>query len=538
MMLRQYTKKRKLAETPEPEPRRGKSWERHLVFVVHKHAARRLHYDLRMELGGALKSFAVPKGPSLDPSVKRLAVMVEDHPFDYKDFEGVIPEGNYGAGAVMIWDTGYYGHPLATTKSESERLILEGMKKGDIKFTAAGRKLKGEFALVKTRWDDKSWLLLKKKDRFVSSADVLKQDRSVVSNKTLEEISGDGRAAFSGRNTAGPSRGQNTSLAAEVKNGRSAAMPHHVRPMLAASVKKAFNHPEWIFEIKWDGYRAVAEIDRKKILLYSRNQLPLMDRYSPVVDSLRELRFEAVLDGEIVVLDKKGKPDFQMLQDYRKSPQGRLVYYVFDMLFYQGRDITGLPLYKRKDLLKSILPPLPHAVFCDHVWKDGVSFFEAAKKKGLEGIMAKNAQSAYRAGIRSRDWLKIKNRLEQDCVIAGFTGPRGSRTYIGSLVLGAFDHGTLVYVGHSGGGFGRENLKSLYERLQPLVQNKCPFSVTPPEETPVTWVKPVLVGEFAFTEWTKDNVMRQPVFIRFREDKSADEAVREPVRTGKERGQP
>jgi bifunctional non-homologous end joining protein LigD len=542
MNLQQYKQKRVLNRTPEPKPSPGgKSREQHLVFVVHKHAARRLHYDLRLELEGVLKSFAVPKGPSLDPSVKRLAVMVEDHPFGYKDFEGVIPEGNYGAGAVMIWDRGYYGHPLAKTKAESEKLLLEGLKKGDMKFVLAGHKLKGEFALVKTGWDKKSWLLLKKKDRYVSLTDVLKEDRSVLSNKVLEEISTGNQTISSGQNTEIWRRGQAASAQPGIENAPPAPMPHHVRPMLAAGAQKPFNNPDWIFEIKWDGYRAIAETGRKNVLLYSRNQLPLMDRFPLVVDSLRTLQFDAVLDGEIVVLDKSGVPDFQMLQDFRKSRQGRLVYYVFDMLFCKGRDLTGLPLFKRKEVLKTILAPTPHIVFSDHVWRDGVSFFDAAKKKGLEGIMAKNSRGAYRAGIRSGDWLKVKNHLEQDCVIAGFTGPRGLRKYIGSLVLGAYEKGKFVYIGHSGGGFGRENLKALHERLQPLVQKNCPFPDAPPEDTPITWLKPVLVGEFAFTEWTKDNIMRQPVFVRFREDKNADEVVRDPSpaftkRGGKERG--
>ncbi len=516
MTLTPYRQKRTLSATPEPAPLQGGKAGHYLAFVVQKHAATRLHYDLRLEMGGVLRSFAVPKGPSLDPSAKRLAVLVEDHPFAYKDFEGYIPDGNYGAGGVIIWDRGFYGHPAATTRKDAERLLAEGFRKGDLKFMLAGQKLKGKFALVKTGWDSKSWLLIKKKDPYATSADVLDNDRSVVSGKTVAEISP----------SSGPSE-----HGAEVDSGnrraKLVAMPHHIRPMLAISGSKPFNHPEWLFEIKWDGYRAIAETGKGGAKLYSRNQTPLSRAFPPVVDSLKRLECEAVLDGEVVAVNAQGVPDFQMLQEYKKSGKGRLLYYVFDILHYQGRDVTGLPLVKRKELLKKIIPNSEHVKVSDHVWNDGVSFFRAARKKGLEGIMAKHSKSRYHEGVRSRKWLKIKNRLEQDCVIAGFTTPRGARKYVGSLVLGAFEKGKLVYVGHSGGGFGNEDLESAFEKLRPLVTDACPFTTLPPESDGVTWVRPVLVATFHFTEWTKDRIMRHPVLVRFREDKAVQEAVRE-----------
>lgn len=528
MKLKEYKEKRAFEKTPEPKAEPGhRGRPDQLVFVVHKHAASRLHYDLRLEMDGVLKSFAIPKGPSLDPSVKRLAVMVEDHPFDYRDFEGVIPEGNYGAGNVIIWDMGVYSHPLARNKEENEEALRKGLKKGDLKFILAGKKLKGEFALVKTGWDEKSWLLLKKKDQYTSTRDILEENRSVVSDKTVEEISGGEPGKPAGRRKPRPAGKLKTSTNELLKNAPAAAMPHKVTPMLASVAEAPFDHPDWIFEIKWDGYRAIAEIGNGTVALYSRNQKSFLNDYPSVIESLEKFNFEAVLDGEVVAVNKSGLPDFQKLQDYPKVRRGPLIYYVFDILFYEGHDLTGLPLSTRKEILKTLLPSTGQVRFADHVRKDGVSFFRAAKEKGLEGVVAKNGKSLYQKGVRSGNWLKIKNQLVQDCVIAGYTEPRRSRQYFGSLVLGAYEDGKFVYVGHSGGGFSAQKLKAIYERLQPLVRKDCPFKVKPPEDMPITWVEPVIVGEFAFTEWTKDNVMRHPVFLRFREDKTAREAVRE-----------
>jgi bifunctional non-homologous end joining protein LigD len=525
MGLREYKSKRKFEKTPEPKPEVRPEGD-HLIFVVHKHAARNLHYDLRLELDGVLKSWAVPKGPSLDPSLKRLAMMVEDHPFDYKDFEGVIPEGNYGAGSVIIWDRGFYRHPLAKEKKESEKLIRAGLKKGDVKFVLEGEKLQGEFALVRMRRDEKSWLLLKKKDRHARGISALKENRSVVSGKTLEEVSD----AAQGRSFKQKKLNQirlYEALEDALGDAPVGPMPKNVKPMLATLVKKPFDHPDWIFEVKWDGYRAVAEIREGVVSLYSRNRISLDEKFSPIADSLQKLGFDAVIDGEIVVVDDLGHPDFQMLQNYRKLKSGHLLYYVFDLLHFQGHDLTGLPLLRRKDILRKVLLSSPKIKFSDHVWKEGVLFFNAVKEKGLEGIIAKHSQSTYQMGRRSRQWLKVKTRLTQEGVIAGFTEPRGGRRYFGTLVLGAFEGDELIYIGHSGGGFTAKNLKELRERLDPLIQKKCPFKIEPKTYTPVTWLKPELVCEVAFAGWTEDGIMRQPVFLRLREDKTAREVVRE-----------
>jgi bifunctional non-homologous end joining protein LigD len=526
MGLKDYEAKRHFETTPEPEPVLSSTGD-HLIFVVQKHSATRLHYDLRLEMAGVLKSWAVPKGPSLNPASKRLAVMVEDHPLDYQDFEGVIPAGNYGAGAVIVWDRGVYQHPAAKDRQESERLLLEGLRQGDLKFVLAGVKLKGEFALVKTAKDEKSWLLLKKKDRYATGEDILGANRSVLSHKTLEE--------FAAADPDNPCQHKNLTRirrrealeSADLEEAPVRPMPHNIEPMLATLVKGAFDHPDWIFEVKWDGYRALAEIQDGQVSLYTRNHLSLNKKFSPVVEALQKFGVDAVVDGEIVVVDDEGKADFQMLQNYQKSGRGYLIYYVFDLLYVNGHDLTGLPLLKRKELLKKILPSDRFIRFSDHVPKEGVLFFQVVRDKGLEGIVAKQAQSPYRMGRRSRQWLKIKTQVTQEGVIAGFTEPKGGRNYFGSLVLGAYDGDELIYLGHSGGGFGAANLRNIYERLQPLVQAECPFATNPTPNTPVTWVKPQLVCEVTFAGWTAEGIMRQPVFSRLREDKDAREVRRE-----------
>jgi len=531
MGLKEYKSKRKFGKTPEPKPGPHPK-EAQLLFVVHKHAARALHYDLRLEMEGVLKSWAVPKGPSQDPSLKRLAVMVEDHPFDYKDFEGVIPEGNYGAGSVIIWDRGFYHHPSARDRKESEKLLLDGLKKGDLKFVLEGEKLQGEFALVKTGMGEKSWLLLKKKDEYAVKGDILRKNRSVVSGKTLEEIFEARPGKSPGQKKLSQIRLREAMESLDLNDAPVKPMPHNIKPMLATLVKEPLDYPDWIFEVKWDGYRAVAEIWDGNVSLYSRNQISLNQKFFPIVEALRKFRFEAVFDGEIVVVDDQGRPDFQMLQNYGKSGSGHLLYYVFDLLYFRGRDLTGLPLLRRKDILKKILPSSPIIKFSDHVSKEGILFFNVVKEKGLEGIIAKHSQGIYLIGRRSRQWLKVKTRLTQEGVIAGFTEPRGGRRYFGSLVLGAFEGSELVYIGHSGGGFSMKQLKEIREKMDPLVQKKCPFKVesrSPAwrDGSPITWLKPQLVCEVAFHGWTEEGIMRQPVFLRLREDKAAHEVLRE-----------
>jgi bifunctional non-homologous end joining protein LigD len=297
--------------------------------------------------------------------------------------------------------------------------------------------------------------------------------------------------------------------------------------MFATPVKKPFDHPDWIFEVKWDGYRAVAQIRDEGVSLYSRNGISFDKKFLPITEALRKLRFDAVLDGEIVVVDDQGRPDFQMLQHYQDSRSGHLLYYVFDLLYFRGHDLTGLPLLRRKELLKKILPSSPKIGFSDHIGEEGVLFYSVAKEKGLEGIVAKHSQSVYEAGRRSRQWLKVKTQLTQEAVIAGFTEPGGGRRYFGALVLGVCEGDELIYIGHVGGGFAEKDLKDIHEKLGPLIQKECPFPVKPETNTPATWVKPELVCEVALSGWTEDGVMRHPVFLRLREDKAAREVARE-----------
>ncbi len=532
MELKEYASKREFDKTPEPKPS-ARAQAGRLVFVIHKHAARALHYDLRLALEGVLKSWAVPKGPSLDPSLKRLAVMVEDHPLDYKDFEGVIPEGSYGAGSVIIWDRGFYHHPSTRDENESEKLLLEGLRKGNMKFVLEGEKLHGEFALVKTGKDGKSWLLLKKKDRYVAEADILKENHSVVSGKTLEDLLESNPKKSFKQKKINQIRLNEAMEREDLKDAPIRPMPRVLKPMLASVVEEPFDDPDWVFEVKWDGYRAIAEIRDGTVSLYSRNGISYDKKFSPVVESLRKFGFNAVLDGEIVVVDDQGRPDFQMLQHYHDSGTGHLLYYVFDILYFKGHDLTDLPLIRRKELLKKILPSIPKIKFSDHVWKEGVLFYNVAKEKELEGIVAKHAQSAYETGRRSRQWLKVKTRQTQEGVIAGFTEPGGSRKYFGSLVLGLFEGGELIYIGHVGGGFAEKDLQDVSEKLRPLVQKECPFTEEPETNAAVTWVKPELVCEVILSGWTEETIMRQPVFVRLREDKAAREVVRErPLRSG------
>ena len=512
MTLKKYKEKRKFDQTPEPEG--GVSDQGPLRFVVQLHRASHLHYDFRLELDGTLKSWAVPKGPSLNPEDKRFAVMVEDHPLDYRTFEGVIPKGNYGAGTVMVWDEGAYHSRQTPDRAESERILKEGLQKGHITFVVYGKKLKGELALVRLKkGEENGWLLLKKHDEFASDRDVSEFDRSVASNRTLEEIA-------EGALKAGevwPARKKPPVL--DLSDAPESNMPRRVRPMLATTVEKPFNRSGWLFEIKWDGYRAIAEVDNQVVRLYSRNQLSLEDRFASLVQSLQGLGCSAVLDGEVVVVDETGKPCFQLLQNYLKSREGQVVYYVFDLLYLNGHDLRKLPLTRRKELLRQILPDLPHVQMSGHIEEQGVEFFKVASQRGLEGVIAKEAASPYLEGRRSLSWLKVKTHLRQEAVIGGFTRPRGGRKNFGALLLGVYDQDELIYIGHTGTGFGEKSLAEIHSRLEPLVQQACPFKKRPVANAPVRWVRPELVCEVSFQEWTGQGLMRHPVFLGMRDDK-------------------
>jgi bifunctional non-homologous end joining protein LigD len=534
MSLSRYKKKRDFKKTAEPKGKEVKNKGK-LLFVVQQHSASHLHWDFRLEMEGVLKSWAVPKGPSLNPDDKRLAMMVEDHPFDYKDFEGTIPEGNYGAGNVIVWDNGTYEARSTSDRKEGEKELLEGIKKGHITFILHGKKLKGEFALVQMKGrGENTWLLLKKNDEYATKDDILKKDKSVISKRKLVL-----RKPVALRKKEAKRVSAAKEEPEKVSPKKKSAL---IKPMLASLGDEPFDGDEWVFEIKYDGYRATADIDGKgDVLLYSRNLLSFNDAYADIVDELQKIKHDCVLDGEVVVEDAKGRSHFQLLQNYQKTGEGPLLYYVFDLLRLDGKELTTKPLLERKKMLQQLLKKykLTNVFFSEHVEEQGTMFYEAALKNDLEGIMAKKADSKYHPGYRSRDWLKIKITKEQEAIIIGITEPRGSRKHFGSLLLGVYENGKLQYCGNCGTGFNHAALTELYKKFEPY------FIDAPPKElagqipkqkskwaamrgnTAVQWIKPKFVCQVKFTEWTGDGSMRHPVYLGLRKDKSPIEVVRE-----------
>ncbi|GAB3203406.1 bifunctional non-homologous end joining protein LigD [Pontibacter aydingkolensis] len=513
MGLGKYNEKRNFGETPEPAGKEQKH-KGQLRFVVQRHQASTLHYDFRLEMEGVLKSWAVPKGPSMNPSDKRLAMEVEDHPYSYRTFEGDIPEGNYGAGHVDIWDEGTYHAPDTEDPKESENLLLQGLKSGSISFVLEGEKLHGDFSLVKMKGRQKgAWLLIKK------------DDEAAVSEIYNSEDYLDGTAKKSVPGKPKKTAAKKPKAKATAKTGD---MPHAIVPMMAKLTDAPFDSEDWVFEIKWDGYRAIAEVNNGQVELYSRNSKSFGDKYKPIVDSLQQLGEEAVLDGEIVVLNDEGYATFQQLQNYQNTPSEHLYFYVFDLLYLNDKDLRELPLLERKQMLDKLLQEeLPAIRYSDHVVGRGKDFFKEAQRKQIEGIMAKKADSPYRDGKRSSEWLKIKTHLRQEAVIGGFTEPKGKRKHIGALLLGVYEHGEFTYVGQSGSGFNSKSLEALKAKLDPLKQTESPFSDKVKPNAPATWVKPELVAEITFAEWTSDGIMRQAIYEGLREDKDARDVVRE-----------
>lgn len=479
--LPEYDKKRNFKKTPEPPGKIVKDEDKKLSFVVQRHQASHLHYDFRLELNGVLKSWAIPKGPPLVPDVKRFAKMVEDHPLDYQNFEGIIPEGNYGAGTVKIWDKGTYEAKDAGNLKESKALMNKGLKEGKFHIVINGEKLKGGYILVKFKGKADEWMIMK------ASA---------------------------------------TESAAVGGIGKKAAMPKNIKPMQATLIDEPFDKEGWLFEIKWDGYRAITEIEGSRVKLYSRNNIDLTEKYPQVVKSLENIHSDAVLDGEITILDEKGRSSFADLQNYQQTGEGNLVYYVFDILYLDGYGLKDLPLIKRKQILSSLALKSP-VLISEYVDKEGKDFFKAATDLGIEGIIAKDENSSYEEGKRGSSWLKIKGEKRQEVVIAGFTQPRGSRDKFGALVLGVSRGKDLAYVGHTGSGFTQKTLNYTYEKLKPLVIKKSPFKNPPQTNMPVTWVKPKILAEIKFSEWTKSGVMRIPIFVGLREDKAPQKVEEE-----------
>jgi bifunctional non-homologous end joining protein LigD len=531
--LKEYEEKRSFEQTPEPPPTEVASAAGN-IFCVQRHDATRLHYDLRIEVNGALESWAVPMGPTLDPNEKRLAVHVEAHPLEYSTFEGNIPKGNYGAGSMMLWDLGTYSL-LESTAADKQ------IERGDFKFKLHGHKLKGEFALVRLKNSQKGneWLLIKKKDAAaIPKWNIDQLGLSVATGRTQEEIEHEMPAR-----TAKPAAIQPGALTGASK----AKFPPKLEPMLSHIGDHIPSAKDWLFEIKWDGVRAFALIDNGSTRLVGRHGSAI-DKPYPELSGLHQAVHAqtAILDGEIATLDEKGRPSFQRLQNRimvsdaaqaaqfaKKLP---VLYFAFDLLYLDGYDLRDTPLVERKRMLQLILDAHPNLKYSDHFDVTGGQLFELAKSQGLEGILAKRAQSKYSAG-RSRDWLKFKVYSEQEFVLCGYT--QGDRDFFSSLVLGIFeeDGTTLHYCGTVGTGFDRKLMEEIYKRLQPLRQEACPFGAPPGVLMlrSAIWTRPELVCTVRYHSWTEDQRLRTPIFVGMRMDARARDAVREPDTT--EQGQ-
>lgn len=615
MALEEYKRKRSFDRTPEPPPKLDP--KKGFRFVVQKHRATRLHYDFRLEMEGVLKSWAVPKGPSLDPADKRLAMQVEDHPVSYFHFEGIIPPNNYGAGTVMVWDTGTW-EPLqedysdhAKSRSEREKHASAMLANGDLKFRLHGEKLKGDFVLAKMRSrrpgsKGTEWLLIKKRDdKAVPGYNIDKYDYSVLTKRSLKQIGGDeGSAEWQSNRPAssGSSPAKNAWLAdAVAQHDRQAAaehespkkattkskssasvgeaakpaaaktarkersacarikkkdplaldnvkgalkmpMPRQIHPMLATLVDEPFDSDEWLYEIKWDGYRSVVffgEDGKRSLRMVSRNQNDQTNEFPELHAIANGLKCrECILDGEIVAMDETGRASFSLMQQRsglslegkRRSPDRDvfILYYAFDLLYLNGYSLQKVDLEERKKLLPQVIEVNERLKISEHFIGKGKALLEAAHQQHLEGIVAKRRQSCY-IQKRTNEWLKIKITQRQECVIGGYTDPRGSREHFGSLVLGLYDkQDRLIPVGQAGSGFTHASHAEMWKKLHKLETKQNPFFGKVDSPRQVHFVKPELVAEIRFTEWTHESggggvKMRAPVFQGLRTDKQPDE---------------
>lgn len=567
MGLSNYKAKRNFKESPEPTG--GKADNKQLRFVIQKHDASHLHYDFRLEMEGVLKSWAVPKGPSTDPSIKRLAMMVEDHPYDYRTFEGIIPSG-YGAGTVIVWDEGFYEPAEGSfkNKKEMDKELRRQLHSGKLKFTLKGKKLKGEYALVKAKGrGENGWLLFKVKDQYASKDDITLKEKSVISKKTLKQVETSAESAVYSK-AAKPTKKtaakkaikktakkstkktpvkKSTATNATTKHKKTKLIPGeapdmdfslNIKPMLATLVDKPFDTEGWLYEVKWDGYRALAFLNEGEVELRSRNDKSFNDKFYPVTNALQQWKINAILDGEIVVTSDNGISNFGELQNWRSEADGELIYYLFDILWHEGKDLRNLPLTKRKQILEAIAPTKGIIRLSETFAGSGTEFFEAAKQTGLEGMIAKKADSPYISGERSKDWLKIKANKRQEMVIGGYTLNDDSSKLFSALLVGVYEGDKLIYTGKIGTGFNQQTQKEMMKLFKPLIAKKPPFTELPdinkpsrfrpnPPHATASWLKPQLVCEVSFTEMTSDGIMRHPSFEGMRIDKKAKDVVRE-----------
>lgn len=475
-LLRDYHKKRDFKVTSEPKGRHSTSKKRKLTFVIQEHHARRLHYDFRLEWEGVLKSWAVPKGPSKNPADKRLAVQTEDHPLEYGKFHGTIPEGEYGAGEVFIWDNGIW---------EPEGDVEAGLRKGHLEFKLKGKKLNGKWMLVRTHYKEtetkKNWLLIKRKD---AAQEVEKNDDK---------------------------------------------WPGFIPPQLPRLVSAPPSESKWVHEMKFDGYRIQTHLQDGVARFFTRTGLDWSNTFPNLLESVGKLKAgNAILDGEIVALDKEGKANFQMLQNSLKSKNDKnLRYYIFDILYLDGRDLRELPLLERKEILAEVLKKIPsNLIYSEHFAEDGEDFYQATCDYKLEGMVSKLADAPYRSG-RNDFWVKTKCTLRQELVIGGYTEAKGSRLGFGALLVGLYEDGKFRYAGKVGTGFTQKTLKDIKGTLKPLETEESPFEVNSPRGKGIHWVKPVKVAEIGFSNWTDEGVLRTPVFLGLREDKPSKDIHRE-----------
>ncbi len=522
MSLKEYGRKRSFDKTPEPEPR-TQSTPAGNYFCVQRHDATRLHYDFRLEVEGTLKSWAVPKGPSLEPLAKHLAMHVEDHPLDYGGFEGNIPKGEYGGGSVMLWDRGSY-------ELLGDAPALQQIERGDFKFRLHGQKLRGEFALVLMRGRGKGneWLLIKKKDAEAKPGwNIEDHARSVLTGRSQQEIA---------ENLSPPQSPTPNPQSLSFPTGAvKAPMPTAISPMLATLATQPPSGDSWIYEVKWDGVRALCFIDDGELRISSRSGKRCDQQYPELSVLPRHVKAsQAILDGEIAVLDDEGRSSFNLIQPRISVTDANSVahlsrsapvnLFLFDLLYLDGYDLRGVPLEERKRLLSEIVAPSERIHVSDFFTVDGNAMLEAARANGLEGIVAKARGSKYE-GRRSRDWVKVKVVTSDDFVIGGFT--HGERDYFSSLVLGLYDGDKLTHAGQVGTGFNEKSLKEIYSTIEPLITKKSPFTGTVKALRDVTWVQPELVAEIKYLEMTPDGLLRAPVFVALRPDKDPKECVRE-----------